>query len=328
MRPFVLGLLSAVRFIFDVLAYAVAIGFVALLAFEFIHAPKLSNSTVMLRTGHYLAPAITMVSGWFGWPWPRGESVNWAPAILAIATMLVKSIVDGLLSRLDFTTRRLLKQKIVRRFESPEDPAQERRRYKLSAESEEERAVLLKRYREIEDALKGAEQKTCAFLSLDVVGSTVMKQGERDTSIAATFQAYEELVRRSFEEYGVWKQTWTPDGVMAAFLDVDLAVAAGQKILGSLAQFNTEENQLRTQFKVRGGLNQGKVSIFEDSALEKIADHSIDVAGHMQKHASEDGLQVADFVYEQLKNKTGFAATGSEVDGYKSYEWHPGATAP
>jgi class 3 adenylate cyclase len=323
MRPVVLGLLNAVRFIFDVLAYAVAIGFVALLAFEFIHAPKLSDSSIMLRVGHYLNPLVRMVSGWFGWQWPRGDAVNWAPAILAIATMLVKSIVDGLLARVDFTARRLLKQKIVRHFEAPEDPAQEKRRYKLSAESEEERAVLLKRYREIEDALKGAEQKTCTFLSLDVVGSTAMKQGERDTSIAATFQAYEELVKRSFEEYGVWKQTWTPDGVMAAFLDLDLATAAGQKILGALKQFNTEENQLRTQFKVRGGLNQGSVSIFEDSALEKIADHSIDVAGHMQKHASEDGLQVAEFVYELLKAKDGFAATGGEVDGYKTYEWHP-----
>src|SRR5579862_3722610 len=175
MRPVVLGLLTAVRFVFDVLGYAVAIGFVALLAFEFIHAPKLSESSVMLRVGHYLNPMVRMLSNWFGWTWPRGESTNWAPAILAVATMLVKSIVDGLLARVDFTARRLLKQKLHRHFDVPEDSgAQEKRRYKLSAESEEERAVLLKRYREIEDALKGAEQKTCAFLSLDVVGSTAM----------------------------------------------------------------------------------------------------------------------------------------------------------
>ena len=325
MRQVVLAVISAVRFIFDVVALAVALGFVVLFAFEFIHAPKLSGSVVMVRVDHLLTPAIRMVSGWFNWHWPRATSINWAPLILAVATMIVKSIVDGVILRIDFTARRLLKSQIKRRFDPTQEASQEgsARRYTLSAETEQERSALLKRYREIEDALKGVEQKDCTFLSLDVVGSTAMKQGERDTSIAATFQAYEELVRRAFDQYGCWKQTWTPDGVMACFLDLELGVAAGQQILASLAQFNTEENQLRTQFKVRGGLNQGQVSIFEDSALEKVADHSIDVAGHMQKHAGDDGLQIAEFVYQKLQKKDGFSPTGNEVDGYKTYEWKP-----
>ncbi len=324
MRQVVLAIISVVRFIFDVLALVVALGFVALFAFEFIHAPKLSGSFVMVRVDHTLAPWIRMVSSWFSWHWPRGESVNWAPLILAVATMIIKSIVDGVILRIDFTVRRLMKSPIKRRFDPTQEGPQEGvRRYTLSAETEQERSALLKRYREIEDALKGAEQKDCTFLSLDVVGSTVMKQGERDTSIAATFQAYEELVRRAFEQYGCWKQTWTPDGVMTAFLDLELGVAAGQQILASLAQFNAQENQLRTQFKVRAGLNQGRVSIFEDSALEKVADHAIDVAGHMQKHAGEDGLQIAEFVYEKLQKKDGFVPTGNDVDGYKTYEWKP-----
>jgi class 3 adenylate cyclase len=323
MRQIVLAFIGTLRVVIDVLALAVALGFVALLALEFVHAPKLSGSIVMVRVEHYLNPSIRSVSGLFSWQWPRtGATVNWAPAILAIAVMIGKSILDNLLVRLDFTARSLIKAPPKR----PKDNAADGQRYSLGAESEKERAVLLKRYREIEDALKGSEQKECTFLSLDVVGSTVMKQGERDTAIAATFQAYEELVRRTFNSCEVWKQTWTPDGVMACFLDLDLGIAAGQQILASLSKFNSGENQLRTQFKVRGGLNTGKVTIFEDSALEKVADHAIDVAGHMQKHAGDDGLQIAEFVYEKLKKQEGFAQTGNEVDGYKTYEWKPPTT--
>ena len=318
MRQGVLGFLKILRVAIDLSASLVTLGFVAILALEFVHAPGLAKAPLMLRVDHWLYPSIHTVSSWFGWSWPSA-SPNWAPALLAIALMIAKSIVDSILQRVEFTVRRVMKTPVKR----PRSADGGLVVSEVSAASEQERALLLKRYRDIEKALKGAQQKDCTFLSLDVVGSTQMKVGERDTAIAATFQAYEELVRRTFERCGVWKQTWTPDGVMACFLDLDLGVTAGQEILGGLAAFNASHNQLRTPLKVRGGLNIGSVSIFEDSALEKIADHSIDVAGHMQKHASDDGLQIADLVYSKLKKQDGFVATGGEVDGYQTYEWHP-----
>jgi class 3 adenylate cyclase len=158
---------------------------------------------------------------------------------------------------------------------------------------------------------------------MDVVGSTKMKVDERPTAIAATFQAYEELVKKNFAAYGVWKQTWTPDGVMACFLDTTLAVSAAQAILGGLAAFNADHNQLRSPFHVRAGLNVGEVSIFEDSALEKVADHAIDVAGHMQKYAGEDALWLSEEVLGTLASRDGFVATGTEVDGLPAFAWRP-----
>lgn len=323
-RSALLTLVTILRFAVNIIGYAVALGFLAILALEFLRAPKIAESAAMLRVDHLLTPPIKVVSSWLGWHWPPGVSKNFAPLLLAIATMFARTVLDGALLRLDFFIRRVFKKPVRLRYQAADAQAESQHsRYQLSAESEQQRAVLLKRYREIEDALKSASKKTCAFLSIDVVGSTKMKLDERKTAIDATFQAYEEMVKQTFEAYGVWKETWTPDGVMACFLDRELAVSAAQQILSSLATFNQNENQLRTPIAVRCGANEGDVAIFEDSQLEKVADHSIDVAGHMQKYAAENALQVSDAFYQKLQKRDGFEATGRDVDGFQTYEWKP-----
>jgi class 3 adenylate cyclase len=189
------------------------------------------------------------------------------------------------------------------------------------ADSEQSREQLLRQYRDIEKALKFSVRKRSTFLSIDVVGSTQMKQGKSQTDISASFQAYEEMLRGIFEKFGAWKQAWTPDGVMVCFLQREMAVGAAVRSLQSLQKFNASENCLGVPFKVRCGLNEGEVPIYDDSKLEKIADHVIDVAGHMQKHASENSLWLSQDVYRELGEKSGFHATSHIVDGYKVYEW-------
>jgi class 3 adenylate cyclase len=326
-RTALLTVVSTLRFIAGVLCYAAALGFLALFVAELLPALKPANAPVMVRLDHLLGPAVVKVSTWFGWRWPTSKAVNFAPLILAVAAVVARSIVDSFLLRADFRIRRMLKTPARVRYAADSNLAQPQHRYQLSADSEAQRAVLLKRYREIEDALKSASRKECSFLSIDVVGSTKMKLGERKTAIDATFQAYEELVKETFQSFGVWKETWTPDGVMACFLSRDLAVNAAQEILSALEQFNREENQLRTPIKIRCGLNDGEVTIFEDSSLEKVADHAIDIAGHMQKYAEEDALQISAEFYAKLNKQDGFTATGREVDGLLTYEWRPPVAA-
>ena len=326
LRTVLLGIVSTLRFLLTAAFYVVAVGFVAMFVFEFIRNPKVLSAPIVMTTERVLTPYVRMVSSWFGWRWPRGSSLNFAPLILAVATAFVRTIIESVLLRIDFLIRRLLKKPARVRY-SAESAVAQQQQFRLSAESEQQRAILLKRYREIEDALKSAQRKTCSFLSIDVVGSTKMKVGERKTSIDATFQAYEELVKETFEAYGVWKTTWTPDGVMACFLDRELAVTAAQEILSALGAFNHDENQLRTPIKIRCGLNEGDVAIFEDSALEKVADHAIDIAGHMQKYADEDALQISDALQEKLQNRSGFEKTGREVDGFSTYQWKPPVAA-
>lgn len=324
-RGILLGLVSALRIALTVALYVVAVAFVAMFALEFVHDPKVLDAPVVVTMDRLLATYVRTVSSWFNWHWPAGARLNFAPLILAFAAAVVRTVIATMLLRADFTIRRRFK-KPSRAWSTPEAENQHQQR-PLSAESEQERALLLKRYREIEDALKSASRKTCSFLSIDVVGSTKMKIDERKTAIDATFQAYEELVRQTFDAYGVWKETWTPDGVMACFLDRELAVTAAQQILAALDAFNRDRNQLRTPIEIRCGLNEGEVAIFEDSALERVADHAIDIAGHMQKYADQNALQISGELYRKLQNTLGFETSGRDVDGFATYQWKPQVAA-
>jgi class 3 adenylate cyclase len=320
-RRVLLTVVSLLRFAVNTALYLGAAGFAALFALEFVKVPGIANVPAVVMLERLLSPSVRTVSTWFGWHWPHsGSGANYAPWILFAAALLGRAVIESVLLRIDFAIRRMLKKPAR---VAPESSAAQVQQVQLTAESEQQRAALLKRYRQIEDALKSSTRKTCSFLSIDVVGSTKMKVGERKTAIDATFQAYEELVRETFEAYGVWKETWTPDGVMACFLDRELALSAAQRILSALDRFNRSENQLRTPIKIRCGLNEGDVAIFEDSALEKVADHSIDIAGHMQKYADEDALQLSGDLMHKLQSADGFEPTNRDVDGFATFQWRP-----
>lgn len=314
--------IAVVHTIIDYVGVIAALGFLALFVLELVHVRAVETNRYFLIGRHFFDPVIRTVSAWFHWHWPRRGPVNYVPLGLVVAVMIVKSFLDGVLQRAEFLARTALKPKKRPGLADVSD-ASDQALFKLSAESEHNRAILLKRYREIEEALKAAGSKNCTFLSIDVVGSTKMKVGEEATDIAATFQAYEELVRSTFDKYSIWKQTWTPDGVMTCFLDRELALGAAQRLLVDLKAFNAEKNKLRTPIEVRAGMSEGEVSIFEDTPMEKVADHVVDVAGHMQKFAREGTLWLGEDLYSKLKNKAGFEPTGKEVDGFAAYEWLP-----
>ena len=269
------------------------------------------------RTGD---PFLTWLGSWFGDTWPAPEtSWSFLPLVVALVTWGLKVGLDAVLQRVVDSLGKVLGGK---KADEKEDTLISQLTGK-PLDSKRSREELLKRYRELESALKSSKRKKCGFLSIDVVGSTKMKTGEEETNIAATFQAYEEMLKRIFEEHGAWKVAWTPDGVMVCFLQLDLAVAAGQQVLKSLKEFNATENKLRTSFRVRSGLNEGEVAIYEDSKLEKVADHVIDVAGHMQKHSNPDTLWLSKEVYDILGDQAGFQGAGQVVDGLQVYEWSP-----
>jgi len=293
-------------------------GLLVLFGLQFAHAPKLDTWVGVVALHRYGDPLLTEIGSWLGIIWPA-PPLAWSflPLVIALAVWGLKVGGDAGFNWLQGAVGKGVGAK---KGEEKEDTLVSQLTGR-PLDSKRSREELLKRYRELESALKSSKRKRCAFLSIDVVGSTKMKQGEDETDIAATFQAYEELLKRIFEEHGAWKVAWTPDGVMVCFLQMDLAVAAGQAVLKSLKEFNATENKLRTSFRVRCGLNEGEVAIYEDSKLEKVADHVIDVAGHMQKHAAPDTLWVSKEVYDLLGDQSGFFPTSQVVDGLKVYEW-------
>ena len=322
-RSFVLFPLAIFRRIIDYALIVAILGTLFLFGLQFPHAQKLDATWIIIHLHRFGDPFIT-AAGWpFKLSWPPAAPPSFFPLGVALALWVVKISFDATLNSVESLLRRL--------FPAPALAKDSMRGPDLTAEgadmispmTEQEREELLRRYREIQKALKSSKRKKCTFLAIDVVGSTKMKVGEKEDDIAATFQAYEEMLKKTFERFGAWKQAWTPDGVMVCFLEAQLAVGAGQSVLMSLAKFNEGDNKLRTPFSVRCGLHFGEVTIFDDSKLEKVADHVIDVAGHLQKMGSPDTLALSADVYNLLNDKNGFHATQQLVDGYEVYSWAP-----
>lgn len=323
-------IVRTIQYLLNLFLMAVALGFLARFGLQFTKNPAWESQRAAVRLRRLADPVIAEVGSWLDLPWPSAgnDPSRYLPLALFVAIWIVKSSLVASLERVrrQWERQAPVGERVVegQRLASRAPGTRPAPGVELDAalvESEEAREELVKRYREIEKTLKTAKRKSCAFLSIDVVGSTTMKVGESHTAVTATFTAYEEMVRKVFQQYEAWKQAWTPDGVMVCFLQVDLAVAAAKRLLHNLKTFNTTESHLRTPFRVRCGVNAGEVPIFEDSKLERIADQVIDVAGHMQKHTEADTLWLSEEVYNSLADKVGFQPTSHVVDGHKVYEW-------
>lgn len=308
-----------IQFATGVTLIAGGLGFVLLFGLQFPHSPKLDGTWLVGQVHIHQDPILSKIAPWLDVNWPS-QTTSFLPLVLGIATWGLKVILDLVWQRIRKAIRRFVPapKLVVEGHRALGIPAMDE---PIGADSEHAREELIKRYQEIETKLKEGKRKQCTFLSVDVVGSTKMKEGERETDVTVSFKKYEDMMRKLFLQYGAWKQAWTPDGVMVCFLQLDLGVACAQRALLKLQKFNEDQNRLRTPFRVRCGINQGQVQIFEDSKLEKIADRVIDVAGHMQKEAAPDTVTLSAEIYDRLADKVGFMQTNREVDGYPTYEW-------
>ena len=160
-----------------------------------------------------------------------------------------------------------------------------------------------------------------AFLSIDVVGSTDMKLGEDKAFVEHDFKEYKKLVETAMENQSALKSAWTPDGVMICFSTADDAIRAAREVLTGLETFNREIKTVKTQFRVRCGINAGQVHYEKSQRMEEMSDRVIDVAGHMQKYAAADTIFIAREVVEKSSESEGFRATDQKVDGFQVFHW-------
>lgn len=165
-------------------------------------------------------------------------------------------------------------------------------------------------------------KRTLAFLSIDVVGSTAMKEQESKLDIQYDFDQYNEIVTRILEQNNCVKYTTTPDGIMAAFIQVKYAVSSAQTLLSQLKTFNEQAKKMKQSFTVRLGINSGIVIFDESEPLESLSDRVVDIAGHMQKHAEPGTIYISESSYNRLKDfKKGFIPIEKVIDGEKVYQW-------
>lgn len=189
-----------------------------------------------------------------------------------------------------------------------------------------DREEILKQFIETKKKLD-AMGRDLAFLSIDVVESTKMKEGEEKAFVEHDFREFKRFVDGVLLSNNVLKTAWTPDGVMSCFERVDQAVTAGRHVIIGLEAFNKHIKSMKKDFVVRGGVNSGFVYYDPNLPLEEIADRVIDIAGHFQKHAKPNSIWIAKPSIEPLATRDGFRATSEVVDGYEVYEWKKEGTS-
>ena len=183
-----------------------------------------------------------------------------------------------------------------------------------------QREQLLELYAQTKKTLE-EQKKNLSFLAVDVVNSTGMKQGEDPALAERDFRQYRKLVERVIADHKGLKAAWTPDGVMICFASVQNAVQAAQDLIRGLDRFNREIKTIKADFKVRCGINAGRV-LFDDSVrMEEMSDRNIDIAGHMQKYADPNTIYIGAHAIEGMRAQLGFAPANKQVDGCEVYEW-------
>lgn len=190
----------------------------------------------------------------------------------------------------------------------------------LESAKPKDREAILKQFIETKRKLD-AMGRDLAFLSIDVVDSTKMKEGEEKAFVEHDFKEFKRFVEGVLLSNNVMKTAWTPDGVMACFEKVDEAVNAGRQVIIGLEAFNKNIKTIKRDFSVRAGVNSGFVYYDEELPLEEIADRVIDIAGHFQKHARPNAIWIAKPSIEPLATRNGFHPINEVVDGYEVYEW-------
>jgi class 3 adenylate cyclase len=193
----------------------------------------------------------------------------------------------------------------------------------IAFKQEDEREKLLRELAKVKKRLEKTKQKL-AFLSVDIVGSTRIKIGQDPLILEHLFREYRVMLEAVFKKYRYRTASWTPDGVMACFPQVDLACAAAKELLKKLPVFNKEKNRIGFPIQVRCGLNAGEVNYDESTPLELLSSRVLDITGHLQKSALPDSVLVTEEIYHELRDKNGHMLCDSEVDGYKVYQWSTG----
>lgn len=245
-----------------------------------------------------------------------------------IALFVLLELSKNYQSSLEFAIQKRSLEKEKKQFQQTYKSAEEKEKLaKLENKMEEielargrNRHELLKEFIELKRELEKIG-RDLAFLSIDVVGSTEMKIGEDSTVIEHDFNEYRNYVEAKFKAHGYVRASWTPDGVMACFNNIEDAVATAQAILNGLEYFNKNVKAMKKPFLIRCGINAGFVYYDEAVPLEQLSDRTIDIAGHMQKNASPNGILLAKQIIEPVHFHEYFVPTERLVDGLEVYEW-------
>lgn len=157
------------------------------------------------------------------------------------------------------------------------------------------------------------------FMSLDIVGSTKLKEGVDSIAVVDSFKAFHGYVSAFIT--GSVSSVFSGDGVMCLFKTPQEAVDAGLAILRNLETFNRHKSRLKRYLNVRVGVNTGMILYEEKKELGKYTERTIDIAGHFQKYGEPGQLLVSRATWEKLSNQDEFKKRWWRIDKTTVYEY-------
>ena len=263
------------------------------------------------------------------------------PAIIAVVLYVVSAIVSGQLKRMVARVNEQYQHRMVETRRQPKKVV-EAEGLAFSSEGagrsrgllggllhrkETERDKALRDFAVAKKKLEKSRQRL-AFLSTDVVGSTRIKMGQDPLLVEKLFREYRRFIEDILKKYRHKASSWTPDGVMTCFPQLELATSAARDLLKNLPAFNKEKNPLESPVQVRCGANMGEVFYDEHTPLEMLSDPVLDLTGHLQKAAAPNSLLITAECFEQLRDQAGYNQAPFDVDGMPVFEWSLEARRP
>lgn len=185
-----------------------------------------------------------------------------------------------------------------------------------------ERQLLLQQLVELQEKLKeGAQSVT--FLSVDIVGSTKMKELADPLAVEFTFSEYHDFVARITRKHSGRVHSTAGDGVTCAFQHPQQAWQAAKAIQTGLIELNTFRNKIGKPIVLRCGIHTGEVNAPDSADITTVNfSHVIDISAHAQKAAPPGGIAVTEAASTFLPG--GWAAIGTEraqIDGVNIAIW-------
>lgn len=175
-------------------------------------------------------------------------------------------------------------------------------------------------------ALKKRERTA---LSLDVVGSSRLKQPGMTMAVTHQFALFREYIRKYMEQYGCLIYTWSGDGLLALFTRASDGAGCAASILEGLAQFNASVDSSRSPIRVRIGLHKGAILMSDDQPLGEVTSSTLDAAGHLQKACPADSALASKSVILDLPDASHWPPLGTDWQfDFQVYQFSRDAVVP
>jgi class 3 adenylate cyclase len=187
-----------------------------------------------------------------------------------------------------------------------------------------ERQELLRQLQQLQTKLKSGEQLV-TFLSVDIVGSTKMKNLADSLSVEYTFNEYHQFVERIVKKHAGRIHSTAGDGVTCAFENAPNAFAAARNISAELLELNTFRNTIGVPIVLRQGIHTGMVITPESGDIRTVNfAHVIDVSAHLQKEAPPGAVVVSDESAKYIPGgATMIGVTRVQASGVEGTVWMP-----